>query len=179
MVVEQKQSSCNRCLRLTLHTRSVRAVPHRLHLILSVLSCGVWLVVWLIHIGLNSSQSDVPFRCTKCGQVMGELTEEQQAAENKGKEALMEIASAQKQIWYSERRKRIDARRKRRAERRQEYLTILSATWRATRELPRNIDKLFQHIAGKDEVILCRFLEGLTIAILIAVLLLATVKWLS
>jgi hypothetical protein len=64
--VIQTSHYCATCQRRTLHTKA--RINHVLHLVLSVLTAGVWLVVWAI---LGASNSAERTRCTVCGSKPG------------------------------------------------------------------------------------------------------------
>jgi hypothetical protein len=49
MAIQHWQSHCSTCKRATLHIRNTYDVPHVLHLLISVVLCGLWLPVWIIH----------------------------------------------------------------------------------------------------------------------------------
>jgi hypothetical protein len=49
----------------TMRLGEKEGINHVLHLLLSIVTCGVWLIVWLL-LALANSMS--PFRCTQCGQ---------------------------------------------------------------------------------------------------------------
>jgi hypothetical protein len=64
--VIQTSHYCATCQRQTLHTKE--RVNHVLHLILSVLTVGLWLIVWGA-LGLGNSAERT--RCTVCGSKPG------------------------------------------------------------------------------------------------------------
>lgn len=70
MAVVQSSAWCATCRRQTLHTKE--RINHVLHLILSVLTAGIWaLFVWL-PLGMKNSASRT--RCSVCGSKPGLAT---------------------------------------------------------------------------------------------------------
>jgi len=63
MATQQRRHYCKTCGQSRLFTK--QSVNHVLHLILSVLTGGVWVVIWILA-GLASLLT--PFRCTDCGK---------------------------------------------------------------------------------------------------------------
>ena len=53
---------CEYCGKSTLHTQA--SINHILHLILTILTGGVWLIVWI----LLALTSDDSWRCSECGK---------------------------------------------------------------------------------------------------------------
>jgi len=68
MAYEQAQIFCERCRRPTLHARQTYDVPHTLHLLVTLLLCGFWLPVWILHAVINEWFSKPQFLCQHCGQ---------------------------------------------------------------------------------------------------------------
>ena len=66
MAQQQRQAFCPVCKQSRLHTRNTYDVPHILHLLLSLVTGGLWLPIWFLHAMLNG-RSTVPFLCTVCG----------------------------------------------------------------------------------------------------------------
>jgi hypothetical protein len=67
MSTVQTQHYCATCGRQTLHTKE--RINHVLHLLLSIVTVGIWaLVVW-IPLGMKNSASRT--RCTVCGSKPG------------------------------------------------------------------------------------------------------------
>jgi hypothetical protein len=61
MGIKTTGAYCNRCQK---HVMAQATTPnHVLHLILTVLTAGLWLIVWII---LSVSKSG-SYRCTQCG----------------------------------------------------------------------------------------------------------------
>jgi len=58
------QRQCNRCDRLVLGLRE--RPNHLLHLLLSLATAGVWLIVWAI---IGFSYADEPWHCPYCGSL--------------------------------------------------------------------------------------------------------------
>jgi len=75
--------------------RVIADVPHVVHVLLSIVSCGFWLPVWALDVMLNWFRV-TPYRCNVCGQKLGVETPEQKAerARRLGEEArrLLEVA---------------------------------------------------------------------------------------
>jgi hypothetical protein len=66
MKTEACQRHCDSCDRITRHERNVSAPNHVLHLILSLLTAGLWLFVWLFFVVFQNKGRWV---CGQCGQV--------------------------------------------------------------------------------------------------------------
>jgi hypothetical protein len=66
MATETAQRFCQSCQRNTLYVRHSTPVNHVLHLLLSVLVCGLWLPVWLLIV-LCHQPYQAPLRCATCG----------------------------------------------------------------------------------------------------------------
>lgn len=58
---------CRRCKKFTKHTQP--STSHLLHLILSFLTAGVWVLVWII-VALNNKSAA---QCMECGKTKGVL----------------------------------------------------------------------------------------------------------
>jgi rRNA maturation protein Nop10 len=56
---------CKVCGRNTKHTRP--STSHLLHLVLSIITWGAWIVIWALCAASNSSQAE----CTECGATKG------------------------------------------------------------------------------------------------------------
>ena len=82
MGLEQMQAHCYRCGRPTLHARHVHRCPHMAYLLLTIVFLCFWgfglifLPIWLIH--ALCVGSDPPFLCSQCGQMLNQLTPEQE-----------------------------------------------------------------------------------------------------
>ena len=59
----QITAECSYCRMKRLFSKA--GPSHILHLILSLVTVGVWLPVWLICVVMNAFQ---PYRCTVCGK---------------------------------------------------------------------------------------------------------------
>jgi len=66
MGLEQSQGFCPQCNQLRLFSRQVYDVPHVGHLLITIVTFGLWLPIWILHAILNS-WSDQPWRCRECG----------------------------------------------------------------------------------------------------------------
>jgi DNA-directed RNA polymerase subunit RPC12/RpoP len=83
-----------------MHTKVTRDVPHILYLLLSIVTGGLWLIVWLLHSHFAAKAADrQPYLCTACGtpfdpSVLDELEEKRrlQAATVKAAETKVEKA---------------------------------------------------------------------------------------
>jgi cytochrome b561 len=62
MPVQQLQLRCEQCSAVTTHTQ--RTPNHVLHLLLSVLTAGLWIVAWII-VSIRSKDA----RCEQCGRM--------------------------------------------------------------------------------------------------------------
>ena len=61
-MAEQTMRKCRRCGKMTLHIGP--STSHVLHFLLSIVTLGVWLVIWLlVEISHKTSQ-----QCTVCGK---------------------------------------------------------------------------------------------------------------
>lgn len=60
--MKQTSSYCKTCGKQTLHTK--QTPNHILHLLLSLVTLGLWLIVWLIIVVANSGKRP---RCSVCG----------------------------------------------------------------------------------------------------------------
>lgn len=60
--MDQKQIDCYRCHRSTLATRE--AFPSLLHLLVALVTCGLWIVPWLL---LSFVHTTKKYNCTVCG----------------------------------------------------------------------------------------------------------------
>jgi len=56
---------CKNCQRETMHEQP--KTSHVLHLLLSIITAGIWIIVWLIVAANNNSQA----QCTVCGREVG------------------------------------------------------------------------------------------------------------
>lgn len=65
MATDQRMDQCKKCAKITMHVR--KGTSHVLHLLLSLITFGVWLPVWII-LALNSSTTG---QCTECGHRKG------------------------------------------------------------------------------------------------------------
>ena len=65
--MKQTSAWCGVCGQQRLFTAPTPS--HLLHLVLSILTFGLWLIVWLIIGGKTA-----PYRCTVCGAKMGVTT---------------------------------------------------------------------------------------------------------
>jgi len=59
-----KQAYCTTCSRSVLAVRN--ETNHVLHLLLTLVTCGLWFIVWVMVAGF----SDASFRCPECGSVV-------------------------------------------------------------------------------------------------------------
>lgn len=65
MATDNRMNHCKRCQKATLHIS--RGTSHLLHLVLSVMTLGVWMLVWILTTLLHSAES----QCTECGRNRG------------------------------------------------------------------------------------------------------------
>lgn len=63
----QTMKPCKACSRLTMHVQP--GTSHVLHLILSIISVGFWVPIWLL-VSLNNHTKA---QCTVCGRTKGVL----------------------------------------------------------------------------------------------------------
>jgi hypothetical protein len=61
--------ACRNCGWAETHVRQVAGPNHVLHLILSILSCGLWLIPWLV-IALSDSGKRSVVICSRCGRAV-------------------------------------------------------------------------------------------------------------
>lgn len=62
MATDQRMNHCKRCGKATIHIS--HSTSHLLHLFLSVMTFGVWMLVWLLMAMGHGAES----RCTECGK---------------------------------------------------------------------------------------------------------------
>jgi hypothetical protein len=65
MPTVQKMMRCPKCKRKTLHIQ--QAPNHILHLLLTVVTAGLWLIAWVLFVGKSDPQY------TECGRTKGLL----------------------------------------------------------------------------------------------------------
>lgn len=65
MPTNQQLLRCRRCERKTLHV--VIGANHLLHLVLTIVTAGLWLLVWLA-VGVGGGRAPA---CTECGKSRG------------------------------------------------------------------------------------------------------------
>ena len=57
---QQDMLKCNKCEKMTLHTRTT---PNTLlHIFLTIITAGIWLIVWILFIGKGTP------KCMTCGK---------------------------------------------------------------------------------------------------------------
>lgn len=61
----QVMKYCKNCGRQTIHLQP--STSHVLHLLMTILTFGVWVIVWFLVAQSNSSQS----KCAECGREVG------------------------------------------------------------------------------------------------------------
>lgn len=66
MSVIESSGYCAHCDRVTLHHK--QRINNVLHLLLTICTGGLWLIVWLLLGGANSAKR---MRCTSCGRKPG------------------------------------------------------------------------------------------------------------
>lgn len=62
---QQLMAHCKACKMMTMHVRP--STSHVLHLLMSVITSGIWVVVWILAALANDSQK----QCTVCGRTKG------------------------------------------------------------------------------------------------------------
>lgn len=64
------QSNVQRiCPRCRTHVLAVRQTPnHAIHAVVSLFTCGFWLIVWIILAIVSASST---YRCSQCGTPVG------------------------------------------------------------------------------------------------------------
>ena len=161
MAQQHKQAFCHQCDELTLHVGDLPAVPHVLHLLLTLLTCSVWLVVWLLHILANSSEQPT-FLCSRCGQ----------AERQKPKPARPppRPLTAEEIALEAERQQ---ARREIRRRRLAEVKTRIVWIWL----LPVTLDALLRQAVGEENDLIYRFLQCLIVIASLGILILGI--WLN
>ena len=156
MAQQHKQAFCHQCGELTLHIGEVYKFPHAIHLLLTLLTCTIWVWIWTLHAVVNSFDRPT-FLCSRCGQ-----------AEAKKPPTAAEIE------WAAERRQaRLAKRRRWQAE-----LAIRIAwcfAW--IRRLPETLDTLLRRVAGEGNELIYRFLQCLAVIAALAILVLGI--WLN
>ena len=68
MAATEKTMFCHRCQKNVLARR--QNLSHVLHLLLAIVTGGLWLVVWLVLGAMNARK---PFLCSVCGGPTNEL----------------------------------------------------------------------------------------------------------
>ena len=63
MTIKHELRTCRSCGELT--TVAVKRPNHILHAVLSIVTCGVWLVVWALA-GMEAAASRPKVRCVRC-----------------------------------------------------------------------------------------------------------------
>lgn len=61
----QTMKHCKKCGRATMHVQP--STSHVLHLLLSLITVGFWVIIWLLVAANNSSAA----QCTECGKTKG------------------------------------------------------------------------------------------------------------
>lgn len=61
----QSMKRCKKCDRSTMHVQP--STSHLLHLILSVITFGLWIPIWLLLAASHGSQA----QCSECGKMKG------------------------------------------------------------------------------------------------------------
>jgi len=80
--VQQTQAYCPQCKQPRLFARANAPVPLGLNLLLSLLTCGSWIPVWVLWIVWASYFGDAAYRCQACGQALEDLLESKRAAQD-------------------------------------------------------------------------------------------------
>ena len=65
MATNQLMSFCKKCEKQTLHLQP--ATSHMLHFLLSLVTFGLWIIVWVLLAASNNSQ----MTCSACGRARG------------------------------------------------------------------------------------------------------------
>lgn len=65
MASNQVMSFCKTCGKQTMHLQP--STSHVLHLLMTILTAGLWLIVWFFVAQSNGSQKS----CTQCGSMRG------------------------------------------------------------------------------------------------------------
>jgi hypothetical protein len=66
---EHAQVGCRRCQKATLHIRDQETMPSVVYALLSIFTCGFFLIVWLTHaIVLSYANNAKPWLCSVCGE---------------------------------------------------------------------------------------------------------------
>jgi hypothetical protein len=172
---QQMQSVCSTCKRMTLHARDTYEVRHLAHLILTICTCGFWLIIWGIHT-LANSFSLTPFLCQVCGTRKGTPSSEELAARSKEKSKTAEAIGAA--IG--------------RATAKIGTMTGLLAValgqwiWAVLRNAPGKVDLWLKSTAGEGNDLIYRFFQFWAIALsasigfgILALLWLSSWLWLS
>jgi hypothetical protein len=61
----QSMKKCKACSKMTMHVQP--ATSHILHLILSLITFGLWIPIWVLLAASHGSQA----QCTECGKNKG------------------------------------------------------------------------------------------------------------
>lgn len=153
---EISQFSCRACGKPTLHIRMRYEVPHLGHLLITLLTCGLWIFVWILHMLLNSFPSE-PWRCSRCGQNPKDQTVGEQAAWTREKlqRSADRTAKWSRAFQHAGERALVGLLKVR---------AVLEAIGGFTIAAPGRIDMGLRTLAGKDNVILYRFFVLLVFA---------------
>ena len=65
--IQQKMIECETCKRKTLHVRNATKPNYLLHLILIIITAGLWIIPFLIILFGGINITSEPFTCTICG----------------------------------------------------------------------------------------------------------------
>ena len=57
--------NCRKCGKMTMHTQP--STSHILHLLMSIITAGLWIIIWVIVAMSNSTSA----QCTECGKTKG------------------------------------------------------------------------------------------------------------
>ena len=67
MPSEQCVAGCRFCRRPTVHISTAPDCPHVIHLIITLFTCGLWVIVWGINMA-HSAWNDSGWVCSVCGR---------------------------------------------------------------------------------------------------------------
>ena len=179
MGTQQTQQFCQPCGEGTLHTR-LTPCPHLIHFLLTLITCGGWWIVWLIHFVVVGNSE--PWRCSKCGSDPLALAPAELQNLHRAKAADAEENAAR----CAELRR---LRRAQTAATMRDLGTAAATLWLVTRRcvaamvaflfsIPPWIDRTLWRILGRENGILVRFTEiQIAIATVAVIGLLAAVAW--
>ena len=159
------QRFCRNYKKHTLHFQEVHRPNHVIYFVLTLITAGIGMLVWL---AACFSTKTLPWRCSQCGQTFGTQTPEEAAATRERDRRHFQEKAQQKA-----QRRQEAATRKRlvREERRAAANRLKEGTLSSARSFFLRADAALRRVAGNDEFMLWFFrisIVGVPLAILFA-----------